>query len=129
MAKVVEKKGIKPDLIISSTAVRAFEYAKILAEELNYKKKNIISTKELYMADESEMLDIIRRTENSIETVFMVGHNPGITEFANSLCNYNLDNLPTSGIFGINFNTDKWKEIDFGKGKFASFDYPKKFIQ
>jgi len=129
MAAVLKKKGIKPDLIISSTAVRALEYAKILAEELNYKKKNIVGEKELYIATDNEMLEILRRTDDSNDTVFMIGHNPGITDFANSLCNYYLDNLPTSGIFGVNFDSDKWKDTDFGKGKFASFDYPKKFIQ
>ena len=127
MAKVLKKKGISPDLILTSSAKRAYEFALTVAEELGYKKKNIVATKDIYMADEKEMLDVIRDIDNSVETAFMFGHNPGITYFANSLCNYNLDNIPTSGVFCIEFDTDKWKNIDYGKGKFVSFDYPKKY--
>ncbi|MDQ3019312.1 MAG: histidine phosphatase family protein [Bacteroidota bacterium] len=129
MAKILKKKAVKPDLILSSTAIRAFEYAKIIADELDYKKKNIIATKDLYMADENDMLNFVKEIDDENKTVFLIGHNPDITSFANSLCNHNLDNIPTSGIFCVEFDTDKWSEIDFGKGKFKSFNYPKKFIQ
>lgn len=127
MAKVLRKKGIKPDLIISSTALRALDFAKIIAEELDYSRKKIIATKDLYMADERKMLEILRSADDSLNTVFIIGHNPYITEFANSLCNHNLDNIPTSGIFCIEFHVKKWNEINPGTGKFVSFDYPKKF--
>jgi len=129
MANVLKKKGIKPDLIYSSTAERALEFAKVIAEILDFKKKKIVSTKDLYMADVKEMLGILRSVEDSAKTVFMVSHNPYITEFANSLCNYNLDNIPTSGVFCIEFDVKKWKDIDLGKGKFVSFDYPKKYYK
>lgn len=127
MAKILRKQGVKPDLIISSTAVRAYEFAKILSDELDYKKKKIIATKDLYMADESEMLEIVKQIDDLNVVVFLIGHNPGLTYFANALCNYDLDNIPTSGIFCVEFNTDKWSEIDFGNGVFKSFDYPKKY--
>lgn len=127
MAKVLRKKGIKPDLIISSTAIRALDFAKIIAEELDYSRKKIIATKDLYMADERKMLEILRSADDSLNTVFIIGHNPYITEFANSLCNHNLDNIPTSGIFCMEFHVKKWNEINPGTGKFVSFDYPKKF--
>ena len=127
MAKFLKESGIRPDIIISSTAVRALDFAKEIAEETGYKKKNIIATKDMYMADEDEMLRILRKVDDSHNIVFMVGHNPGITYFANSLSNYNISNIPTSGIFRVDFETEKWSDTDFGKGKFMSFDYPKKF--
>ncbi len=129
MAGFLKKKGIIPDLILTSSAVRAHEFAKVLAEEANYKSKNIHATRDLYMADDEDMLKILRKTDDKHKTVFLVGHNPDITFFANSLCSHNLDNIPTSGVFGIGFDVDKWKDIDYGTGKFLSFDYPKKFIQ
>ena len=39
MAKILKKKGIKPDLIYSSTAVRALEFSKVIADTLDIKKK------------------------------------------------------------------------------------------
>ncbi len=124
MAELLRKKDINPDLILSSSAVRAFEFAKIIADELDYKKKNITATNNLYMADEMDMLEIVRSVDDINKTVFLVGHNPDLTYFANSLCNYNIDNIPTSGIFGIEFDIDSWKDIDFGKGKFNHLNIP-----
>jgi len=128
MAKVLKKKNIRPDLILSSTAKRAIDLAYIIAEELNYKKKKILASKSLYLADIDEMLSAVRDADDEAEIVFMLGHNPGITEFANSLCNYDIDNIPTSGIFCVEFEVRKWKEIELGKGIFKSFDYPKKYL-
>mgnify|MGYP001172810759 CR=1 FL=1 len=127
MADILKKNKIFPDLILSSDAVRAAEFAKIIADVLPYKKKNIQFTNDLYLANENEMLKIVREIDDEIETAFLVSHNPGITYFANLLCNHNTDNIPTSGIFGINFDVKSWKEIKFGIGKFLLFEYPKKY--
>lgn len=128
MAKVLKKRGVIPDLILSSTAVRAYEFARIIAEETGYKEKDISRRKDIYLADESVMLGILKKVEDKYGVVFLIGHNPDLTYFANRLCNYNLDNIPTSGIVGIEFNTDKWSDVDYGRGIFKSFDYPKKYI-
>jgi phosphohistidine phosphatase len=127
MAKVLRKKGVKPDLILSSSAKRAFDFAKIIAEEVGYKKNKIVVLKDLYMAGEDEMLNAVRSVKDNINTVFLIGHNPDLTSFANSLSNYSLDNIPTSGVFQIEFDSDRWNDINIGKGKFVSFDYPKKY--
>ncbi|HMQ68590.1 MAG TPA: histidine phosphatase family protein [Ignavibacteria bacterium] len=129
MAKILKEKNILPDIMISSTAERAIEFAKVLAEELDYRKKDILADKEMYMAGESEMLGILQRVDDKNDTVFMVGHNPYITSFAVRLSGYPIDNIPTSGIVGISFDIDNWSEAEIGKGKFLSFDYPKKYSQ
>lgn len=128
MAEILKKKNVKPDLILSSTATRALEFARIIADKLDYKKKNITSCKDLYLAGENEMLKIIQNINDANETVFMVGHNPDITNLANSLCDYKLDNIPTSGIFCVEFDLDSWKNVNYSKGIFASFDFPKKYL-
>lgn len=127
MAKVLSDKIVYPDLIISSTAVRAFEFALILAKHFDYKKKNIFSTKDLYLADADEMLRVAREIGDEYKSVFLVSHNPGITYFANSLCSCNIDNIPTSGIAAVKFDMDKWKDVAFGKGEFDFFEYPRKY--
>jgi phosphohistidine phosphatase len=127
MAKVLKKEKIKPDLILSSSAVRAFEFAKVIADELGYKKNKIEVREELYMASENDLLKTVKSISDSCEIVFLVGHNPEITNFANSLSDYKTENIPTSGIFIIGFEIEKWSEVDFGKGKFIAFEYPKKY--
>lgn len=129
MANVLSGLKIKPDLILSSDAVRAKEFALVLSDVLNYQKESIIFTRDLYLANEFEMLKIVQEINDENNSVFLVSHNPGITYFANLLCNYNLENLPTSGVFGIEFDVNSWKEIIFGTGKFLMYEYPKKYLQ
>lgn len=129
MAKLLKSFNVKPDLMISSTAKRALTTAKAFAEELGYKKGNIKATDELYHADENGMLGIIKETDDSCKTLLMFGHNPEFTYFANAICDCNIDNLPTCGVLCIDFNTDSWSDVNFGKGKFISFEYPKKYFQ
>jgi len=129
MAKLLKSFTVKPDLIISSTAKRALTTAKAFAEELGYKKGKIKATEELYHADENDMLEIIKNADDSCSTILLFGHNPELTYFANSICDYNIDNIPTCGILCIDFIANSWKEVDFGKGKFISFEYPRKYFQ
>jgi len=127
MADVLKKENIFPDLILSSTATRAKEFAKIIAAHLNFKKEDIKLTKRLYLASEMEMIQIVNEINDNNKIVFLIGHNSGITDFANELCKYNVDNIPTSGIFGIDFELNSWNDVKFGSGKFKMFEYPKKY--
>jgi phosphohistidine phosphatase len=129
MAKLLKSFSVKPDLIISSTTKRALMTAKAFAEEFGYKKGEIKATEELYHADENDMLEIIKNADDSCITILMFGHNPELTYFAHSICDYNIDNIPTCGVFCIDFKVNSWSEVGFGKGKFISFEYPKKYFQ
>ena len=129
MAKLLSSFDVKPDLIVSSTAKRALITATAFAEEFNFKKGEIFSTDELYHADENDILGIVKNTDDSYETILLFGHNPDLTYFANSICNFNIDNIPTCGIVCVDFNVNSWNEVDFGKGKFISYEYPKKYFK
>jgi phosphohistidine phosphatase len=128
MANLIKEMGIMPDIIISSTAVRALTTAKIFAETLNYKKE-ILDTGELYDADEDEILDVIKDTPDENSTVFVFGHNPGLTDFVNSLSGQSIANVPTCGIAGIELDIDSWRNAEFGKGILKLYEYPKKYIK
>lgn len=127
MAKILKQQNIFPDIILSSTAVRAIVYAKILAEKLDYKKNNIDANTKLYLADEEEILKIVKNIKDKNKIAFLVGHNPGITYFANSLCNYAIENISTSGVFGCEIDVNSWNDVEYGKGKFLMFEYPRKY--
>lgn len=129
MAKLLCSYEVKPDLIISSSAKRALTTAKAFADELGYKKSEVLSTDDLYHADDNDILEIVKSIEDSCDTVLLFGHNPDLTYFANSICDYNTDNIPTCGIICIDFNVNSWNEVAFGKGKFISFEYPKKYFK
>jgi phosphohistidine phosphatase len=57
----------------------------------------------------------------------LFSHNPGLTDFVNTLMNgaLDIDNVPTCGVVAFKFNIDDWRDVQWGKGEMMFFDYPK----
>jgi len=117
---------VRPDLMISSPAARAHTTAKIIANEIDYPIEKIVTEKLLYIAGVSTILSVINSIDNVNNDVMLFGHNPGFTSLAEYLADYQIDNIPTCGIFCIEFEADSWLEISGGLGSLIFFDYPKK---
>jgi len=127
MGKRLKEKDLHPDVMISSSARRAFSTAKIIATALNYPEARIVEEKKLYHANEDVMLSLLKHLNDRNNTVMIFGHNPGLTDFANSLSEkkWVTDNIPTSGVIAFELPIKLWNEITFGSGKVLFFDYPK----
>lgn len=121
----LKEKGIFPDLIVSSTATRASQTAKILAEVLHIPLSEITYEKSLYHASSAMILKCIQRQNDSNELIFVVGHNPGMNDFIDFFGG-NLDNLPTSGHYGWISDTEHWLQVRPGNSRTWFIDYPKK---
>lgn len=83
MANRIARKRITIDALISSPAKRAAKTAKIFSEELQIKKEEIIFKSELYLAPVHIFSDTIKNTNDALDCISIVAHNPGITDFAN----------------------------------------------
>jgi len=126
MAEALKKRGAMPDLILSSAAKRAKKTAKGLAEELKYRGE-IIFDETLYFTEPEEMIAKIQKTDESRNTLFLIGHNPEMTELSNILTDTDIDNIPTLGIVIVTFYVQKWSNVERGKGKMEAFIFPKMF--
>lgn len=116
----------KPDLIISSTASRAFYTALYVCDAFKIDESHIQLNSNLYHADPEKILDIVHHvTEEDHHCLALFGHNPGFTYAANLLGNSDIENIPTCGAVGITFEVDKWSEIHFSKGGLLFFHFPK----
>jgi phosphohistidine phosphatase len=60
------------------------------------------------------------------DVVMIFSHNPGLTDFANSLFSESIMNIPTTGIVAGKINIDSWSEIKLESGEMLFFDFPKK---
>src|SRR5690554_4841483 len=124
MAQKLKKKGIFPDLIISSDAARAKATALITAENLRFPKEEIKFSSGLYHASARSMLSQIKNTDNQHGILFIFGHNPGLNDLI-ELLGGDIDNLPTCGQYVFTFNSENWVEIGPDNAKVWFFDYPK----
>jgi phosphohistidine phosphatase len=125
MAKRVKEKGIEIDHLLSSTAKRAKKTAKYFAEGFGFKKEDIKLVEELYGATQSEFLQAVKDIDDKYKTVALFSHNPGITDFASSLTNVRIDDMPTCAVFALQIETDSWKDFQNAEKNFLFFDYPK----
>lgn len=129
MSKILAGKNIKPELIISSPALRAYSTARIFAVNLDYPLSKLQSSELLYEARASSYFDLIHEIDDSFQSVMLVSHNPGITFMSNALGNKFIDNVPTTGIVAVELNVNSWKEVEADCGRLLFFEYPKKYYQ
>ena len=109
IAKVMKKNDLNPDLIITSSAVRAKDTAELMAEALGYKGK-IIVAKDLYMGEPTDYLKILKDLKDKYESVLIVGHNPGLEAYL-QIIDGEIEALPTSGLGYLMLAIDEWKDI------------------
>lgn len=114
-SKLIEL-DIKPNLCLSSPAVRALDTAIIIATNMAYPLDKIVTNRAIYEASVATLLQVLSEVDNQHQTVFLFGHNPGFTALANALQEEQLANLPTCGTIAIDLEMDSWSEITSAKG-------------
>jgi phosphohistidine phosphatase len=125
MAKRLEDKKIKLEVLVTSPAKRAKQTCKYFAKGLDIKKKKIVEEQELYEAGPENFYHVIESFKNKWDDVAIFSHNPGITSFVNSLTDTHIDDMPTCAVFAIKADVEKWKDFREAKKEFWFFDYPK----
>jgi phosphohistidine phosphatase len=73
------------------------------------------------------MLAVIQELGQRSKHLMVVGHNPGITEFADRISSErSIDNMPTCAVYTLQFDIKEWSELEWDSGVDAELDYPKK---
>lgn len=79
------KQGLVPDLMLSSSAARTLQTARIFVRELKISARHIREEEQLYLAAPEAILQLIHATGPRIEHLMIIGHNPGVSALANAL--------------------------------------------
>ena len=111
------------DLLLSSSSYRTKLTSKYYQDSLQI--KNLIFTDSLYHASKKEIIENFYNVDSSINSILLIGHNPGLTEFINFSTDKNLFNLPTTGTVVIDYPIEKWTEIEYISGKVKLMKFPK----
>jgi len=118
--------GIRPSLIVSSPAVRAWTTARVFATELGYPIEFLQREDDIYLASLDSLLDVVASQDSGFNSLMLFGHNPGLTDFANYLSPGLTNNLPTAGIVSVQFDQEDWQLYEKPKTELLVYDYPKK---
>lgn len=126
MGRRLASRGVKPDIIVSSPALRAYSTAVKIAAEIGYLKDDILLKSKLYFEGTEGLLDVIRSLLPRVNGAILIGHNPTMTAAVNNLAQTTIGNMPTCGIAEIKLPVNSWKDVDAGMGTMQLFDYPKR---
>ena len=125
MAEKLLKTNIKVDAFVSSSAKRARKTAKAFAEAYGKTKHDIVLSDDLYNAPAGTFYETIEELKDENEAVAIFAHNPGITDFVNTLGETNIDEMPTCAMFAVQSPINHWKDFRDAEKKFLFFTYPK----
>ena len=115
IAKHLQTKILKPDVIFCSSAQRTKSTAMLFVDNLELKNVKFEVKKSLYDFSGSSVLKTIKNCDDSVSIIMLFGHNFALTNLCNSLGNIAIDNVTTSGFVQIEFDQNSWKNIQNGK--------------
>lgn len=125
MGERLKTLGMCPDVVFTSSAVRAVTTAQIICGKLDFSAEEVIRKDDLYLADVPQWLEIIGELDDAWKIVMAFGHNPGLTELVAGVWRLPILNVPTCGAVVLTFNGGTWKKATLDQPVKASFDYPK----
>jgi phosphohistidine phosphatase len=129
MAQLLAKEGVKPDLLISSPAKRAYTTALFFAEAFQINPAEIQKEPGIYEALPTDILRLIAELPTDAATVCIFGHNPTFTEVANQFAEDDIiENVPTCGIVKISSSAADWRSMYEGNSRIAACYFPKEVL-
>src|SRR5262245_56324247 len=113
MGRVLAKEALVPDLILSSTAVRARETAEAVAKSSGYEGP-IELVESLYLATAGKLLgEASARAPDSVVRLLLVAHNPGMEDLVEILSGARQP-FPTAALAAFEVGIERWKALELG---------------
>ena len=81
IAGAIAERRIMPSLVLCSDSARTRETLEIVLPALK-PKPEVVYDQTLYLADAKQLLQRLRRVDEDVRSVMLVGHNPGLQELA-----------------------------------------------
>ena len=119
IAQALKAKGIAPGLMITSPAKRTLQTAKLFAKVFDYSPTPIELAESLYECTCDELWRVIQLPRPTLPSLFVICHNPAITDFINTYTNARIDNVPTCDCAVL--------ELKGGRFTLEGIYYPKQF--
>lgn len=105
MARSVLRRGVRPEVLLSSTAVRARSTADAFAEEFEVE---VTERPELYLAESDALLDAARTS--GAREVMVVAHDPGMSDLVSRLADRDV-RMVTSAVAIFTWHEGDWSDV------------------
>ncbi len=106
MARTVARKGVRPEVILSSTALRARQTADAFARAFD---AEITEQAELYLAESAQLLAAARGA--GVDEVMVVAHDPGMSALVSRLADRD-ERMVTCAVAIFTWHEGTWDDVD-----------------
>jgi phosphohistidine phosphatase len=125
-----------PERVLCSTALRTRETLDLVLPHLS-PRPGVTHTRNLYLATWPALLAQVQKTPESVRSLLLVGHNPGMEQLAVAFAlNPKLpgeqargetlaEKFPTAALAVFDFDAAGWRDIKPGEGRLVDFVRPK----
>jgi len=115
----------RPDLVLASDAARAVQTCQVFGDALGVSGEATRFEHGLYEAGADALLSRVRDTDDGVSHLALVGHNPGLTDLYNRLCDEYLENLPTFGVAVLVLPAPGWAGVEEHSARLDELILPK----
>ncbi|GAB3701064.1 histidine phosphatase family protein [Mariniluteicoccus flavus] len=130
--RLLAERRIQPDLVLCSTARRARQtFDRTVSGGAAF--GDVVYCDDLYAASPDELVAQIRGVGEDVDTLMVVGHNPGLVDLLTALAartgDQKLwasidDRFPTSAVAVVEFDGD-WASVSDGAGRLVAYAVPR----
>jgi phosphohistidine phosphatase len=128
IAAHLKRSGIRPDLVLCSSALRARQTLSRIVSAIGDAETGIVDG--LYAAEAEDMLARIREIPSGIASVMLIGHNPGMQDLALELASEGEDlerlraRFPTAALATLELEGE-WGDLRAGGARLVGLVVPK----
>lgn len=128
MGEILLDHGLVPQMILSSSALRARQTAEAVAEAARF-DGDITYLDRLYMAEPEDYINALRELPNEVDRVLVIGHNPGL-EMLLQLLSGQIQSMPTAVIAHVDLPIEHWSDLSMSTtGELAEIWRPKEVAE
>lgn len=109
MGGLIKNNKLLPDVILSSTAVRAMETARLVAKSAGFTKP-VETVPDFYASSPAEYIETLRAQTADKECIMIVGHNPELEVLLQVLTGH-IEDLPTGALAQIHLPITEWRQL------------------
>lgn len=123
IAEQFAKLDEKPELIITSPAIRAYTTALIFHRELKLPESQLVLSPRLYEIEIKNLYDFVAGLDDTYNSIMIAGHNPSFSQFASEM-NPEISHIPTSGLLRFDFEAPNWCKSTYLNANLGLFLVP-----
>jgi phosphohistidine phosphatase len=129
IAEYMRRKKIRPELVLCSPSVRTRQTLEAIQPSLG-KSCTVELVPQLYAASEPELLERLRALPESVNSVMLIGHNPGLQDLALALASQGdlaqlREKFPTGALATLVVDSGNWGALSPGEAQLADYVVPR----